>query len=123
MQIELARVYEKRLPSGFFAILADRLWPRGLKRDEVPFQVWLKDVAPSPELRRWYGHDVARWRRFAVLYRGELQHSEAALFLGALAEKYPIVLLSASADLQHSHLPVLREFLEGRGRQNRREAH
>ena len=103
--VTVARVYDPTDPRGR-RLLVDRLWPRGLRKEDANFE-WRKDLAPSSELRRWYGHDPARFEEFAVRYRGEL--AEHADELGALAAETdePIVLLTATRDIAHSGATVL----------------
>ncbi len=98
-------------------VLVDRLWPRGLRKDQAPWDEWLKDVAPSAELRRWYGHDPARYAEFRERYRAELQAAAAGAawhHLLELAIGGPLALLTATSDVEHSQAPVLAEFLRER---------
>lgn len=122
--IEVARVYEAGRSSRAPAILVDRLWPRGLRRDEAPFETWLKDVAPSPDLRTWYGHDPAKFEEFARRYREELEHgaaSEAFRWLLDVARRRGIVLVTATKDVEHSGAAVLASLLtEALGGEGRR---
>lgn len=95
----------------------DRLWPRGLKRDGLRLDAWLKDLAPSPELRRWFGHDPARWQEFRRRYEVELSRPEARTLLDELAERArlgPVTLIYAARDEQHNGAVVLRDLLEER---------
>lgn len=96
-------------------ILVDRLWPRGVRKANPPWDSWLKDLAPSTELRRWYGHDPVRYAVFREQYWRELsalKDSSAWHTLQALWRAGPIALVTASRDLEHSQAPVLRDFLE-----------
>jgi uncharacterized protein YeaO (DUF488 family) len=90
----------------------DRLWPRGLRKSDAAIDRWLKDVAPSTELRRWFGHDPARWDEFRRRYRAELSH-EADLLneLRAMAQKGPLTLVYAARDELHNEAVVLRDVL------------
>jgi uncharacterized protein YeaO (DUF488 family) len=115
-RIDLARVYDERGqdPAGRF--LVDRLWPRGLAKATAPFEYWAKDVAPSTELRTWYGHDPARHEEFAQRYRAELALPAGRDALDDLRTRIAgrdVVLLTATKDLALSHLPVLAEVLAG----------
>lgn len=95
-------------------VLVDRLWPRGIAKADVPYDEWLRDVAPSSELRRWYGHDPDRFAEFAQRYRAELGSEPAAPELDRLrawAADGPVVLLTATRDVDHSHAQVLAEVL------------
>jgi len=74
-EVRVKRVYDPRPPGDGLRVLVDRLWPRGLKRDEAAIDLWLKDVAPSAGLRRWFGHDPARWPEFQDRYHTELAGS------------------------------------------------
>ncbi len=101
-------------PDGFYRVLVDRLWPRGVRRAEAPFDEWIKDVAPSSELRRWYGHDPARYETFATRYRAELQtrrNDPPMQHLLALLRARPVVLLTATRILELSQVPILVSFL------------
>jgi uncharacterized protein YeaO (DUF488 family) len=115
-RVELRRVYEE-IPSGQATrVLVDRLWPRGIAKATAPFDEWLKEAAPSTELRRWYGHDPAKFETFAVRYRHELAQPparEALARLRALAAKDGIVLVTATRDVEHSGAEVLFDALLG----------
>jgi uncharacterized protein YeaO (DUF488 family) len=112
--VEIARVYDARGedPAGRFLI--DRLWPRGLAKATAPFEQWLRDIAPTPELRKWYSHDVERYDEFAVRYQAELHNEPAHTLLTVLRERArtdDIVLLTATTDVQHSSAAVLMQVL------------
>src|SRR6185312_7986656 len=77
--IQLKRVYEKPSRKDGLRILVDRLWPRGLTKERAAINLWLKDVAPSTELRKWFGHDPTRWKQFQIRYRKELREKKEAL--------------------------------------------
>jgi uncharacterized protein YeaO (DUF488 family) len=113
--IQLRRVYEAATPNpGGHRVLVDRLWPRGLTKAEAALDEWLKDVAPSTELRRWYDHDTDRFEEFARRYRAELRRppaSDAIEHLLQLARTGPITLLTATKDVPHSGAEVLRAVL------------
>ncbi len=124
MGYQIHRVYEGRGPAGR-RVLVDRLWPRGLTKTEVGQDEWMRDVAPSTELRRWYGHDVARFDEFASRYRAELAAlpaSAAVAHLHDMGEEGSVVLLTATRDVAHSGARVLLDHLvtqsssPGRGR-------
>jgi uncharacterized protein YeaO (DUF488 family) len=96
-------------------VLVDRLWPRGLTKHDVSADLWLRDAAPSSELRRWYGHDAKRWRRFSRKYRVELKRRPEVLeLLDDLRRRAPVTLVFGARDAAHSHAVVLREVLEER---------
>ncbi len=107
------RVYEAASAQDGCRVLVDRLWPRGLRRDAAAIDLWMKDIAPSPALRRWFGHDPARWREFAERYRAELDACEAGVRrLALLARAHGrLTLLYAARDPVHNHAAVLCEYL------------
>lgn len=120
--IRLARVYDEPGPDEGTRVLVDRLWPRGLHRDDPRVGHWLKDVAPSAALRRWYGHQPNRYAEFRRRYLAELNETHvndpavaAALAeLRALARSGPLTLVTATKQVDGSQLGVLKEVLEGR---------
>jgi uncharacterized protein YeaO (DUF488 family) len=115
-RVEIRRVYDQHRDDGTPRVLIDRLWPRGLAKADVPMDEWLKDVAPSTDLRRWYGHDPAKFEAFAVRYRAELATTparDAVARLRARAEKSGVVLLTSTRDVEHSAAAVLLEVLTG----------
>ena len=115
--VRLKRVYEQPSVADGMRVLVDRLWPRGLSRHDVSADMWLRDAAPSSELRRWYGHDVKRWRRFSRKYRMELaRHPEVLELLDDLRRRAPVTLIFGARDEAHSHAVVLREVLEEHSR-------
>jgi uncharacterized protein YeaO (DUF488 family) len=112
--VRTARVYDAPEPGEGTRVLVDRLWPRGLSKDKARVDVWLKDIAPSKELRGWYGHDAAKHAEFARRYRAELDqddHAEAMTKLRSLLEEGPVTLLTATKDLSLSQASVLAEGL------------
>jgi len=115
--IRLKRVYEPPSLSDGVRILVDRLWPRGLSRQDAAADFWLKDAAPSSALRRWYGHDTRRWKRFARKYRSELAREPEVLdLLDDLRRRTPVTLLFGARDEAHSHAVVLRKIIDERSR-------
>jgi uncharacterized protein YeaO (DUF488 family) len=113
MQRRALHCYERQGDAGY-RVLVDRLWPRGVKKADGVFDEWLKDAAPSTELRRWYGHDPARFAEFSRRYRAELRQppaSEAVDHLIDLAATHAVILLTATADVEHSGAGVLRDHL------------
>ena len=95
-------------------MLVDRLWPRGVRKDDAPFDEWLRDVAPSDELRHWYGHEPERYAEFEQRYRAELAAPAAAAALDQLraaATKGDLVLVTATRDVSLSHVAVLQGLL------------
>ncbi|MGX4688443.1 DUF488 domain-containing protein [Streptomyces sp. JNUCC 63] len=115
-QITCRRVYEETSPQDGKRVLVDRVWPRGMRKEDAHLDEWLRDVAPSSELRRWYGHDPARFAEFRRRYRDELrdaEHREAAGHLRDLAAHDRLTLLTATKDVDHSQAAVLAEWLTG----------
>lgn len=113
-QVRVRRVYEPPEPSDGRRVLVDRLWPRGVAKGAV--DEWAKAVAPSTELRRWYGHDVAKFPAFRERYLAELrtpQQADALAQLRDLARSGPVTLLTATRDAEHSQAAVLAERLRG----------
>lgn len=111
--IQLKRVYEKPSRKDGVRILVDRLWPRGLTKERASVNLWLKDVAPSSELRRWFGHDPAKWKEFQVRYRKELREKKDALkLLKQKSEDRTVTLVYGARDEQHNEAVVLRRILE-----------
>lgn len=110
--ITLARVYDHEPPRKGKTFLVERLWPRGVRRDEVELDGWLKDVAPSTELRRWFSHDPAKWAEFQRRYRRELDaHPLAWTPLLDAARRGAVTLLYSSRDREHNNAVVLRDYL------------
>jgi uncharacterized protein YeaO (DUF488 family) len=113
--IKLKRVYEDPSPEDGNRILVERLWPRGLRKERAAVDLWLKDVAPSAELRQWFGHDPARWKEFQKRYTAELRaNKEAIQLLNQKAEEGPVTLVYAARDEAHNSALVLNRFLAGR---------
>jgi uncharacterized protein YeaO (DUF488 family) len=113
-EVRLRRVYGEPQPGGGTRVLVDRLWPRGLAREKARIDTWLKAVAPSDELRRWYGHDPAKFDDFIARYLDELadpDRGQALRELRAVAAAGPVTLLTATRDLQHSQAAVLARLL------------
>ncbi len=112
-KLRLKRVYEAPAESDGLRILADRLWPRGLKKEKAAIALWLKDLAPSHDLRHWFGHDPARWLEFQRRYHQELKARPGALapLRQALQHHETVTLLYAARDEQHNNAVALRNFL------------
>ena len=115
MTIRLKRAYEKPEATDGTRILVDRLWPRGLTKEKAAADLWLKEVAPSTELRKWFGHDPGKWRRFRSRYRTELKHQSTPLQLIRRKAKAGVVtLIYGARDQEHNEAVILREFLAAR---------
>ncbi len=113
--IRVKRVYDTAAPGDGLRILVERLWPRGLKKTDAQFDDWIKDVAPSTELRKWFSHDPAKWNEFQRRYRAELdKHPEAWQPLLALLKKRAVTLLFSSHDAEHNNVLALKSYLEDR---------
>ncbi len=114
--IQLKRAYEEPSSGDGRRILVERLWPRGLSKERADVDLWLKDVAPSIELRRWFGHDVTKWREFQRRYREELRRRSAELArLKTLVEEGPVTFVYGSRDQEHNSATVLKAFIENEG--------
>jgi uncharacterized protein YeaO (DUF488 family) len=113
--IRVRRIYDQPEPADGARVLVDRIWPRGLRKDAVRLDDWAKDVAPSSELRTWYGHDPAKFDEFRQRYLGELTGSSQQAALGRLralaAAGRPLSLLTATRDVDHSQAAVLARLL------------
>ena len=115
--IRVRRVYEEPAPADGARVLVDRVWPRGLRKDAAQLDEWAKDVAPSTELRTWYGHDPAKFEEFARRYAAELDEPmarQALVRLSQLAAGRPVTLLTATRELNLSQATVLAGLLGSR---------
>jgi uncharacterized protein YeaO (DUF488 family) len=113
-QVAIKRVYDEPGESDGMRVLVDRLWPRGLSKERAHIDLWLKEIAPSNELRAWFGHDPAKFDEFRHRYEAELASDtgQAALTrLRQLARQQPVTLVFAARDAAHSNATVLRELL------------
>ena len=115
MDVKLKRVYEAPSEDDGFRILTDRLWPRGISKEKAQLGVWEKAIAPSPELRKWFGHDPEKYEEFRKRYLEELSHNEETDHFISLVrenlEKGPVTLLFGAKDTEHNRAVVLKEFL------------
>lgn len=116
LPVEVSRVYDD--PKGKkteYRVLVDRLWPRGISKEELRFDEWAKDAAPSGDLRKWYGHDPERFEEFSRRYRTELRQSAPAdavnAVVAAAAGRSVLVLLTATKDVEHSGAKVLADHV------------
>ncbi|MFF8657186.1 DUF488 domain-containing protein [Streptomyces huasconensis] len=117
LDVQVKRVYDDPEPADGVRVLVDRLWPRGLAKDRAGLDAWDKEPAPSDELRRWYGHDPARFEEFADRYRQELTTADGRAALDRLRDRARtgrLTLLTATKDLPHSHVTVLADVLTSR---------
>jgi uncharacterized protein YeaO (DUF488 family) len=110
--IDIARAYDALGPDGRTRFLVDRMWPRGVTKDTLRIEAWLRDVAPSTELRRWFGHDPARWEEFQRRYCDELDaNPQGWQPLADAAKRGPVTLLFGARDREHNQAVVLRDYL------------
>lgn len=113
--VRLKRVYEPPAAEDGTRILIDRLWPRGVSKADAALDQWMKDIAPSNELRTWFGHDPARWKEFHRRYADEVQQNGQLLEqLRSRARKGPITLVYSAHDEKYNDAVVLRDLLLGR---------
>ncbi|TNC21520.1 DUF488 domain-containing protein [Amycolatopsis alkalitolerans] len=116
-QVTYRRIRDEPAPSDGVRVLVDRIWPRGVRKDDAHLDEWLREIAPSTELRRWYGHDPARFTEFRRRYLAELrepERREPVRHLRALARDRNVTLLTATRDVEHSQAAVLAEWLSGK---------
>ncbi len=112
--IYIKRVYEPPAKSDGIRFLVERLWPRGVKKEDLKIDGWLRDVAPSTELRKWFGHDPSKWEEFRQRYEAELnKHSEAWQPILEAAQKHDVTLLFSSHDTEHNNVVALKTYLDG----------
>ncbi|MGI8609097.1 MAG: DUF488 domain-containing protein [Candidatus Dormibacteria bacterium] len=112
--LTIQRVYGGDFPDGSRRVLVDRVWPRGVTKASLGLELWAKEVAPSPALRKWFNHDPARWLEFRRRYRAELRHGparESLKQLEQLASHGSLVLLYGAKDTEHNQAVVLLERL------------
>lgn len=112
--IKTKRIYEEASMEDGARILVDRIWPRGISKNNAAIQDWLKDLAPSDNLRKWYGYDPEKWKKFRQRYRAELQAREKELVmrrLASLAKAQPVTLVYAARDTKRNNAVALRDFI------------
>ena len=121
MNLTAKRVYEPPAPGDGARFLVERLWPRGIKKADLPLEGWCKDAAPSTALRRWFAHDPAKWPEFERRYRAELDDNpEGWRPLLEAARRGPVTLLYSAHDTGHNSAVVLKAYLEGKRSTRRR---
>lgn len=111
--VRVKRIYEEAAPDDGVRVLVDRLWPRGVRKADARLDAWAKELAPSSELRRWYGHEPGRFDAFAKRYREELAQRDELDAWRRRASEETVTLLTATRDVEHGHARVLAEALEG----------
>jgi uncharacterized protein YeaO (DUF488 family) len=115
VEIRTKRVYEPAVPDDGARVLVDRLWPRGLSKDKARLDLWAKEIAPSTELRRWFGHAPEKWSEFQARYEAELaERATAVAELLALARQGRLTLLFGASETRYNQAVVLRRYLEER---------
>lgn len=113
--LEVKRVYDENRPLPGKKFLVERLWPRGVKKESLHMDAWLKDVAPSPDLRKWFSHDPAKWDEFRQRYYSELDREPQAWQPILEAARHGnVTLLYSSRDTEHNNAVALRDYLEKR---------
>ncbi len=111
--VRIKRVYDRYEPEDGRRILIDRLWPRGINKEDSKIDEWIKEIAPSTELRKWFSHDVAKWPEFRRRYKDELAaKSDLVKGLAEYAKKGTITLLFAAKDTEHVNAAVLKEVID-----------
>jgi uncharacterized protein YeaO (DUF488 family) len=112
MEILVARVYDPVPEDGGFRVLVDRLWPRGLSKEAARVDAWLKDIAPTTGLRKWFDHDPEKWDEFRRRYFAELDANPSEVArLVEIARKRPVVLVYGARDIEHNQALALREYV------------
>lgn len=121
MQLHIKRVYEPPGEGDGKRVLVDRVWPRGIGKDRAALDLWLKDIAPSTELRKWFGHEPSRWKAFQRRYRAELDANDAAVeHLLDLVEDRPVTLLYSAHDTEHNQARALADYIAERRRSGKK---
>ena len=115
--IKLKRAYQAAADTDGFRVLVDRLWPRGVSKDDAAIDLWLKEIAPSDELRKWFGHDAEKWPEFRTRYFKELDARSYALdpLCDALKQHDTVTLVFGAKDTEHNNAVALRDYLETGG--------
>jgi uncharacterized protein YeaO (DUF488 family) len=120
MEVRLKRAYEQADSADGFHVLVDRLWPRGIKKADLRLGAWLKDIAPSTELRKWFHHDPERWPEFCKRYKAELKDPELQTIIADTVQKAKkhstITLIYAAKDTEHNEAVVLQALFKKRAR-------
>jgi uncharacterized protein YeaO (DUF488 family) len=111
--LKIKRAYESPAKADGFRVLVERLWPRGVTKDRAALDAWLKDIAPSPELRTWFAHDPEKWQAFRRRYWSELKsHPDALNLLQRKSREGPVTLVSGARDERHNAAVALRDYLK-----------
>lgn len=116
MSIRVKRIYDEPSKADGRRVLIDRVWPRGLTKEEAQIDDWLKEIAPSTRLRKWFGHDPARWQEFKTRYAKELSDQRDRVEqLAREARKRKVTLLFGAKDIEHNNAVALKEYIENFG--------
>ena len=114
MPVAIKRAYEKPQSTDGYRVLVDRIWPRGVSKQELQLDEWLKELAPSDELRKWFAHDAEKWAEFRHKYRHELKRDSHQLeSLRQRAAEHTVTLVYGAKDTEHNQAVVLKEVIEG----------
>ena len=114
MNIQLKRAYHAASQRDGYRLLVDRIWPRGLAKEEARIDDWMKEIAPSTALRKWFGHEPSKWEEFRRRYFAELSdRPELVNTLLEIARSRPLTLVYSAKDEEHNNAVALREYLEG----------
>lgn len=113
-KIVLKRIYEDYEKSDGYRILVDRIWPRGVKKEDAHLDEWLKEIAPTDELRKWYGHDVEKWEAFSEKYLAEIKDNKNAAeeIKKTVKDKKKVTLLFGAKDEKHNQAIVLKKWIQ-----------
>ncbi len=114
MNIKTARIYEENKEAGAYRFLVDRLWPRGISKEKAGLEDWLKDWAPSNDLRKWFDHEPEKWTEFKKKYHEELDQKQEAIknYIDGLDKRKSILFLYASKNKEYNHANVLKSYVE-----------
>jgi uncharacterized protein YeaO (DUF488 family) len=113
MKIQIKRIYENHSPQDGFRILVDRLWPRGIKKEKAKIDLWFKEIAPSDKLRRWFKHEISKWKEFKKRYQEEIKQNKENLkkLISIIKDKKIVTLVFSAKDEKHNNAVVLKEIL------------
>lgn len=113
MELKLKRIYEIPSETDGYRVLVDRLWPRGIKKENAMVDLWAKDIAPSSELRKWFAHDVSKWQEFSSRYKNELNDNPNFKdFINKISDKPVVTILFAAKDTEHNNAVVVSSILK-----------
>lgn len=112
--IKVKRAYEAPAPEDGFRVLVDRIWPRGLKKSEARIDCWMKEIAPSSELRKWFNHDPKKWDGFFDRYTREVEKQDGLHFLQEKSREETVTLVFSARDPEHNNAVALKRLLEAR---------